>query len=194
MEIRIDAKAVANAAQLMSSYIHLSSAMDNAVKAYIDHANAVLAGDTTLNFGKMIEPLETMKRSHGVVAAAGQALALTNGGVADADEDTKGKRKKRAYKARDPNMPKRPMTAYFRYLHENRAPITKEMGPGFKPGDISKEATARWGRLTEEEKEVCFMSTHARGGHVLIRDLTALQGSLPRSARGLRERSRSLQG
>lgn len=159
MEVRINMQQLTDCAQLMSSYIHLSSAMDNACKAYIDHANSVLAGDTTLNFGKMMEPLEVLKKTNGMISAAGQALQIANGdskeeAVVDGEEDGKGKKKKRAYKARDPDMPKRPMTAYFRYLDENRAPITLEMGKGHKPGDISKEATARWGRLTLEQKEV----------------------------------------
>ncbi len=47
-----------------------------------------------------------------------------NGGMVQPDvktEEADGKkRKKRAYKARDPNAPKRPLTAYFRYLGDMR--------------------------------------------------------------------------
>lgn len=70
------------------------------------------------------------------------------------------KRKKRAYKPRDPNAPKRPLTAYFRYLGEVRNTISDELQKdpekykdvAGQPGDISKIATTRWQQMTEEQK------------------------------------------
>ena len=76
------------------------------------------------------------------------------------EPDGKKKRKKRNYKQRDPNAPKRPLTAYFRYLGENRGAIQQEIQsnpdlyqtPG-KPGDISRIATDRWNALSKEQQE-----------------------------------------
>jgi hypothetical protein len=86
---------------------------------------------------------------------------LANGaGGMSVEPDGKGKRKKRAYKQRDPNAPKRPLTAYFRYLGENRAAIQEEIqknpelfAAAGKPGDISKIATDRWNALSKEQQE-----------------------------------------
>lgn len=69
-----------------------------------------------------------------------------------------GSKKKRQYKPRDPNAPKRPLTAYFRYLQEMRPKIAAEVqarGPpadGNKAGDISKIATERWNSLPAGEQ------------------------------------------
>ena len=83
---------------------------------------------------------------------------VPNGGQGASEEppDGKKKRKKRAYKARDPNAPKRPLTAYFRFLGENRGAIAAEIqanpemfAASGKPGDISRVATDRWNALTQ---------------------------------------------
>ena len=75
-------------------------------------------------------------------------------------EGGKKKRKKRAYKPRDPNAPKRPLTAYFRYLGEARPTIQAEINTNpelhkttGKPGDISRIATDRWNALTAEQQQ-----------------------------------------
>jgi hypothetical protein len=70
------------------------------------------------------------------------------------------KARKAAYKTRDPNAPKRPLTAYFRYLGEMRPIIQQEMnqhpknfeGAG-KLIDISRIATERWNKLTQDEQQ-----------------------------------------
>ena len=89
-------------------------------------------------------------------------LTVANGEAINIDEagDGKKKRKKRAYKARDPNAPKRPLTAYFRFLGENRTAIAKEIhdnpelfSNAGKPGDISRIATDRWNALTKPQQE-----------------------------------------
>ena len=89
-------------------------------------------------------------------------MIVANGAPAASEEpvDGKKKRKKRAYKPRDPNAPKRPLTAYFRFLGENRGTIAKEIqddperfANSGKPGDISRIATERWNALTKDEQE-----------------------------------------
>lgn len=72
-------------------------------------------------------------------------------------EQDDGKKRKRKYnvKPKDPNAPKRPLTAYFLFLQDVRPEITAEMGDGpHKPGDISQEATRRWKEMSEEAKQV----------------------------------------
>lgn len=72
----------------------------------------------------------------------------------------KKKRSKRAYKPRDPNAPKRPLTAYFRYLGEQRPTIAREIQENptafnatGKPGDISRVATERWNQMQTPDRE-----------------------------------------
>lgn len=138
----------------------LSSSIDRAVKAYIDHTNVVLAGDPSLAsldvsmlqqpFNDIAAPqLAQLALAH--QQSEGQAQQQSAPPAVDAD----GK-KKRNYKPRDPNAPKRPLTAYFRYLQEQRGPLAQQMakdnnGPG-KPGDISKAATERWKAMSEDEQ------------------------------------------
>jgi transcriptional regulator HMO1 len=127
----------------------------------------VLNGDATLHAGQMLGVFGQHFGAGNFNPAQMATMALQqNGGMnaqdpklEDGGEDTK-KRKKRAYKARDPNAPKRPLTAYFRYLGEVRHSISEELQKNpenFKdvagqPGDISRIATARWQQMSEEAK------------------------------------------
>ncbi|KAK3672768.1 hypothetical protein LTR78_007354 [Recurvomyces mirabilis] len=142
---------------LASAYIGLSQAIDRSVKAYVEHTSVVLASDASLNVSYLTQPFDQLAHT----AQLAQQALISNGVAAEAkqetsDGDKKGKRKKRAYKQRDPNAPKRPLTAYFRYLQEQRGPLGKELaekagGQPQRPGDLSKVATQRWNALTEEE-------------------------------------------
>jgi transcriptional regulator HMO1 len=127
----------------------------------------VLNGDATLHAGQMLGVFGQHFGAGNFNPAQMATMALQqNGGMnaqdpklEDGGEDTK-KRKKRAYKARDPNAPKRPLTAYFRYLGEVRHSISEELQKNpenFKdvagqPGDISRIATARWQQMSEDAK------------------------------------------
>jgi hypothetical protein len=133
----------------------LSSSVDRAVKAYIDHTNVILAGDASLaslDVSMLQQPFNDLAAPQ--LAQLALAYQQNESSAAPAAE-VDGK-KKRNYKPRDPNAPKRPLTAYFRYLQEQRGPAAEEMaksgnGPG-KPGDISKAVTERWKAMTEEEQ------------------------------------------
>jgi hypothetical protein len=124
----------------------LSNSIDKAVKAYIDHTQSVLDGDETLDLSLLIAPFDNLQ---GAVAIQ-HAIAST---AAD-DLDGGKKKRKRNYKARDPNAPKRPLTAYFRYLQENRTRIAAEMADGSREtGDVGKVLTESWNAMTPEEHE-----------------------------------------
>ncbi|KXT12394.1 hypothetical protein AC579_1714 [Pseudocercospora musae] len=145
---------------LTSAYIGLSNAVDKAVKAYIDHTDVILQGEGTLDISHLLNPFT------GAVGAAQTAeFNIANGlhavttGTAEAlaNGDPK-KRQKRPYKQRDPNAPKRPLTAYFRYLKEVRPLIAAEVhdhppSDGTKAGDISKIATERWKALGDARRK-----------------------------------------
>ncbi|QIW97433.1 hypothetical protein AMS68_002951 [Peltaster fructicola] len=152
---------------LTTAFLSLSSSVDKAVKAYIEHTNAVLAGDASLNVSYLTQPFNVLGAAAGVVHQTGEALAKSTAKAVEppaadaatggADEDDgKGKKRKRSYKARDPNAPKRPLTAYFRYLSEMRPLLTIELAKNIgthKPGELSQVATERWRKLSEDEKK-----------------------------------------
>lgn len=89
-----------------------------------------------------------------------------------------GTRKKRQYKPRDPNAPKRPLTAYFRYLQEQRPIIQGELaqqGPnpeGGKAGDISKIATERWNALSKDN-QIPYRKAYEKEMHQYYADVKA---------------------
>lgn len=66
---------------------------------------------------------------------------------------TKGKRTK---KAKDPDAPKKPLTAYFRYQAEVRDKVTtelkEEMGDDFKQAEVAKKIGAMWKKLSDAKK------------------------------------------
>lgn len=148
----------------------LSAAIDKAVKAYIDHTNAVLTGDSSLNVSYLTQPFNTLvapqiaqfalqahQNGGGILPPPSLAAGAGAGPLTSADLDAVVKRKKRAYKPRDPNAPKRPLTAYFRFLHEIRPILTEKMAKdptgSHKPGDLSKEATDRWNNMPQAERD-----------------------------------------
>lgn len=59
----------------------------------------------------------------------------------------KGKRKQK----KDPNAPKRALSAFFFFCAEFRAGI-KEKNPGYSVGDIAKELGKRWEKVTDKTK------------------------------------------
>lgn len=73
---------------------------------------------------------------------------------APAEADVKQKKKK-VKKEKDPNAPKRPLTAYLLYAQSARSTIKDELGEGIKPGEVAEEITKRWHEMPDGEKSVC---------------------------------------
>uniref|UniRef100_A0AC34QW70 HMG box domain-containing protein n=1 Tax=Panagrolaimus sp. JU765 TaxID=591449 RepID=A0AC34QW70_9BILA len=57
--------------------------------------------------------------------------------------------KKKVIKKKDPNAPKRAMSAFFFWMGENRERIKK---PGMSVADIAKQAGVEWGKLQDKSK------------------------------------------
>lgn len=74
--------------------------------------------------------------------------------IAPLPSDAKPPKKKKPKKERDPNAPKRPLTAFFLFLQEKRDDTAKKMPIGTKPGDIQKKMTDIWNSLHESETKV----------------------------------------
>ncbi|KAI7075185.1 hypothetical protein KC327_g4597, partial [Hortaea werneckii] len=61
---------------LSSAYMSLSSSIDKAVKAYIDHTNVILAGDASLNMSYLQQPFDQLAHASHI---AQQAFNLASG-------------------------------------------------------------------------------------------------------------------
>lgn len=65
-----------------------------------------------------------------------------------------GRRARRARgmkKIKDPNKPKRALSAFFYYANEER-PKVRSLNPDFSVGEVAKELGRQWNELTETEK------------------------------------------
>ena len=61
------------------------------------------------------------------------------------------RRRRRSRKDRDPNKPKRALSAFFYYAKEERATV-RSNNPDFSVGEVAKELGRQWNELTEEAK------------------------------------------
>ena len=123
--------------QVITGLTTLQSAIGDLIHAYLAHTNNILGGGPS---------------------TGADTLAISNPlGFSGTSVDIASKKKK-AKKERDPNAPKRPLTAYFLYAQHARKIIREDLGADnidLKPGDIATEATRRWHAMSLEEQEVC---------------------------------------
>lgn len=71
------------------------------------------------------------------------------------EEPEPGKRTRRKREKRDPDLPKRPMTAYLLFCNQGRETVKKELPENATHKDIIAELTQRWAKVPDEEKKVC---------------------------------------
>lgn len=70
--------------------------------------------------------------------------------------ETKKRKRKEAKAAKDPNVPKKPSTAYLTYQNEMKAQVVEEnKDKGLKYTDILRIIADKWKNLPEEAKKVC---------------------------------------
>lgn len=65
---------------------------------------------------------------------------------------TATRKPKSTRKKKDPNSPKRPLSAYMWFAHHNRD-IVKSENPGISFGGVGKLLGERWKALSAEEKQ-----------------------------------------
>jgi hypothetical protein len=119
---------------------------------------------------------------------------LANAGLATKgaiDVASAGKeKKKRVKKEKDPNAPKRPLTAFFLFSTRARQHIKSDLGEA-TPVEINNEILRRWNEMDAAQKEVCshsesYITTSTR--FILIPP-SALEGDLQHKLRGVQETS-----
>lgn len=123
----------------------LQSSVKELSRAYINHANTVLAP------GKVgsLDPNLTEALTESNLIGGGPVPVLP--AIQDVGEEGKKKRKRAPH---DPNAPKRALTPYFLYMQHARAQIHKELGDQARPKEVADEGTRRWGEMNPAEKAV----------------------------------------
>lgn len=153
---------------LQTGLTHVQNGLNDLLRAYMTHTTSILSGQ-----GGTIENLQLPSNIAANATAAAEAAQTAGSAIAQAitapvpsapapkaaaAADNKKKRK-REKKTRDPNAPKRPLTAAFLYA-QNARPVIKtdlerELEPGQKlePNAVNIEVTKRWNEMTDDEKE-----------------------------------------
>jgi hypothetical protein len=133
----------------------------------MQHTTSILAGEDG-DLDKLQLPANITATANAAMEAAntavnGVAQAITAGTPADGAAETakgKGTKRKREKKEKDPNAPKKPLTAAFLYA-QNARPVVRQdletaLAPEGKlePNAVNIEVNKRWNEMPEEEKEV----------------------------------------
>lgn len=147
---------------------NVSNNLNELMHAYIKHTASVLSGeDGALEGTQLSESAQNMVDEADLatksVATLTKSLATPVAESGDA-EAGKGKKRKREKKIKDPNAPKRPLTAAFLYAQSARPIIRKDLendlpaGARLEPNAINIEVNKRWSEMSEEDKEVSFLN------------------------------------
>merc|ERR1712007_39694 len=64
-----------------------------------------------------------------------------------------GKSTKASQRKKDPNAPRRPLSAYFLWLGDNRAEIAKALPDGHKVADVAKAGGEQWKKASAATKK-----------------------------------------
>ncbi|KAF4548063.1 HMG (high mobility group) box-containing protein [Elsinoe fawcettii] len=165
---------------VITSWTRLHGALQSAIQAYIDHSNAVLGGEKALDQSGLNL---LMNAAVAPVSSAEAAIPTTEATPRDIKfegEDGDKKKRTRAKAPKDPNAPKRPLTAYLLYLEEMRPVIQRDLGPGQRRGDISSEGTRRWHEMSNDAKQV-YKDRYSTSWQEYIKDLEAYKIAHPES-------------
>jgi hypothetical protein len=158
---RINSNANVFTPQLVSGLSNISNALNEFVRSYVQHTNKWVGTEASLATGVELAGMANLFNSSTAGATAPLTAAI-NAAVEGA-VDKKGKKEKKPRKQKDPNAPKRPLTAYFLYTMSAR-PIVKQdfedNGTVATAQDISNEILKRWNEMTEEEKNVSQHYSH----------------------------------
>ena len=132
----------------------LQSSVQDLSRAYINHANTVLAPGRG---GALDSNLTNILSESGLLTGAQAAGAAPVLGIGGGEEVVEGK-KKRKRTPHDPNAPKRALTPYFLYMQSARSQIARELGDQAKPKEVADEGTRRWTEMPANEKSVSHSS------------------------------------
>ena len=157
---------------LQAGLTHVQNGLNDLLRAYMEHTTSVIAGEDGALDRLQLPPNITATANAAIEAASstanGIAQAISGGDKSEAAAETgkpvKGTKRKREKKEKDPNAPKKPLTAAFLYAQTAR-PIVRgdleaALGPDQKlePNAVNLEVNKRWNEMPEEDKEVSTCS------------------------------------
>ena len=190
---------IVSLSNLQAGLAHVQSGLNELLRAYLEHTNSVIAGEDgvleKLNLGKEIAAtanatIEAASTANGIAQAI--SAADKDKTEAAAEKPGKGTKRKREKKEKDPNAPKKPLTAAFLY-HQHARPIVKaDLEAALPPGGqieknaVQIEVNKRWNELSEEEKEVSI--PHIARYRLVTNTIAAMEGVLPQFNGGVQDR------
>jgi hypothetical protein len=147
---------------------NVQNGLRDLMTSYLKHTGSVLSNEEGAI--ESLQLSENLAESVNAAMAAttlsvntvAQSVAAAKGGDAAPAPDAAGKnnKRKREKKVKDPNAPKRPLTAAFLYAQAARPVVKKDLeselqeGAKLEPNAVQLEITKRWNESSEEEKEV----------------------------------------
>lgn len=87
-----------------------------------------------------------------IVFCAGRPITRSGGLLLHTNIQMSTEKKKATRKKKDPNAPKRSLSAYMFFANENRD-IVRAENPGITFGEVGRMLGDKWKALTDEEKE-----------------------------------------
>jgi len=116
----------------------LNGAISTLIEAFVSHTNKLLSAE-----GQEGAVLDTKTLTE----------FLANAGLSrEPIAEPKKEKKKRAKKEKDPNAPKRPLTAFFLFSSKARDHVKTDLGTTASPVDVNSEILRRWGAMDEAQK------------------------------------------
>lgn len=162
----------------------LNGAITETITAYINHTNSVLNGEGQLDTSRL-----DILGQLGILGSQSDASLK----VEKAEPEPEGKQKRKyTTKPKDPNAPKRPLTAYFLFLQSVRPEINAELGKDQKRGDVAAEATRRWNELPDSTKEVLLSCYSHNVISTTANPVAGVESSVPGLQGSLRERDEGI--
>lgn len=148
---------IVSLSNLQDGLSHVQNGINDLLRAYMNHTSSILAGESG-QLDSLQVPLNALEGGANAAAAAATGAKLA-AALTGAGGDSKRKRK-REKKERDPNAPKRPLTAAFLYSQHARPIIRRDLEAQLppdgklEPNAVNLEVTKRWNEMPEDEKEV----------------------------------------
>jgi hypothetical protein len=121
----------------------LTGGINTLITAYIGHTNQLLSGQGAAAEGLDTTQLNAFLSNAGLAAQQGTPAVAT----------VKKEKKKRVKKEKDPDAPKRPLTAFFLFSTNARERIKEELvNPS--PVEVNNEILRRWNEMDPPSKQV----------------------------------------
>lgn len=144
----------------MTGLSNISNALNEFVRSYVQHTNRWVGADTA-PAAVQLAGMADLFSAASTAATAPLTAAINNAipETAPIQADKQSKKEKKPRKQKDPNAPKRPLTAYFLYTQSARPVVRQDYADNDQHPtnqEVQNEILRRWTEMTEEDKNVCF--------------------------------------